>query len=351
MRRLLVAGAVGVVAAGGGTAAFTALGSDEGHATHKATSSYATAVITRGDLVDTTSVSGTLTYNGSRSVSCGAGGVVTWTPVVGATVSRGETLLKVADKPVTLMYGRLPVYRTLKAGMSKGPDVRQLESNLAALGYGDALTVDDTFTAATTQAIKDWQADRGLAKTGVIDASQVVFQRGAIRIKEVKAAVGAQSQPGQPALTVTETTRRVHVDLDATKQDLARKGAQATIELPGGSDVKGHISSVGSVAKTSGSGDNQTTTIDVDLTIDGGKTGKLDQAPVTVDLESERSKNVLSVPIEALLALREGGFAIQVVENGTARTVGVTTGMYGGGRVEISGAGLSAGLKVEVPAT
>ena len=351
MRRLLVAGAAGVVAVGGGTAAFTVLSSEDGHAAPKPTASYTTAEITRGDLVDTTSVSGTLTYNDSRSLSCGANGIVTWAPAVGGTVSRGQTLLKVGNKPVTLMYGTLPVYRTLQSGVSKGPDVRQLERNLAALGYGGSLTVDDTFTSATATAIKQWQADRGLAKTGAIDASQVVFQPGAVRVKEVKSAVGSRSQTGQAALTVSDTTRRVHVDLDAGKQDLARKGAEATIELPGGTHVQGHISSVGSVAVTSGSGDNKTTTIDVDITIDGGKTGKLDQAPVTVDLESERRKNVLSVPVEALLALREGGFAVQAVQNGTVRVIGVTTGTYGGGRVEISGAGLTEGMKVEVPAT
>lgn len=350
MRRLLVAGAAGVVAVGGGTAAFLTASSEEGHATPKPTATYSTAGITRGDLVDTTSVSGTLVYNGSRSVSCGATGVVTWTPSLGSTVSRGKPLLKVVNRPVILFYGKLPVYRTLKAGVSKGPDVRQLESNLSALGYGD-LTVDDTFTAATTAAIKEWQDDNGLAKTGAIDASQIVYQRGAVRVKEVKTGVGSQSQTGQPALTVTDTTRRVHVDLDATKQDLARKGGAATIELPGGDSVKGHISSVGNVAVTSGSGDDKTTTIDVDITIDGGKTGKLDQAPVTVDLESDRRKNVLSVPVEALLALREGGFAVQVVENGAVRLAAVTTGMYAGGRVEVTGDGLTTGMKVEVPAT
>lgn len=350
MRRLLFAGAAGVVVVGGGVAALTLADSKDGHATPKATASYSTADITRGDLVDTSSVDGTLTYNDSRSVSVGASGMVTWVPAIGKTVSRGDTLLKVDNKPVTLFYGRLPLYRTLKLGVAKGPDVKQLERNLAALGYGD-MTVDETFTAATAAAIKDWQSDRGLTKTGVIDASQVVYQPGAVRIKEVKSDVGSRAQPGQPAFTVSDTNRRVHVDLDASKQDLAKDGAACTVELPGGGAAKGHITSVGSVARTSGSGDDKTTTIDVDITLDDGTTGKLDQAPVTVDLESDRAKNVLSVPVEALLALREGGFAVQVVQNGAVHLVGVTTGLYGGGRVEIKGDGLSAGMKVEVPAT
>jgi multidrug efflux pump subunit AcrA (membrane-fusion protein) len=351
MRRLLFAGTAGVVVVGGGVAAMTLGSSGDGNASPKPTASYSTAEITRGDLVDTSSVDGTLTYNDSRSLSIGATGMVTWVPALGKVVTRGKTLLKVDNKPVTLFYGKLPLYRALKLGVAKGPDVKQLESNLAALGYGDSMTVDDTFTAATAAAIKDWQDDRGLAKTGMVDASQVVYQRGAIRIKEDKVSVGTRTSPGQPAFTVTDTDRRVHVDLDASKQDLAKEGAACTVELPGGDSVKGHITSVGSVATTSGSGEDKTTTIDVDITVDGGKTGKLDQAPVTVDLESDRAKNVLSVPVEALLALREGGFAVQVVQNGAVRLVAVTTGLYGGGRVEVKGDGLSEGMKVEVPST
>ncbi|WP_243708481.1 hypothetical protein [Actinomadura sp. GC306] len=66
-------------------------------------------------------------------------------------------------------------------------------------------------------------------------------------------------------------------------------------------------------------------------------------------LESERRKGVLSVPVEALLALREGGFGVEVVDGAGRRLVPVDVGAFGGGRVEVAG-GVREGMKVGVPA-
>ncbi|MDN3356460.1 peptidoglycan-binding protein [Actinomadura sp. DC4] len=350
-RGYVVAAGVLAVAVGGGTTVFLVFqGGDSKASAQRNALPAATASIARGDVVDTESVDGKLTYSGERSLSTGASGVVTWAPEEGATIRRGKSLIKVGDKPVALMYGSLPLYRTLSEGVGDGRDVKQLEKNLKALGYGDGMTVDDEFTDVTAEAVEDWQDDMGLSETGSVDASQVVFEPGAVRVNEVKAEVGDRLGAGRPALTVTGTERVVHVDLDATKQRLAEKGAAATVEMPDGEQVQGRIEKVGTVAKASGSADqnNDKSTIDVDISIPAEGAGGLDQAPVTVDLRRDRSKNVLSVPVEALLALREGGFGVEVVEGGTSRIVAVRTGTFGAGRVEITGAGLREGMKVGV---
>jgi peptidoglycan hydrolase-like protein with peptidoglycan-binding domain len=311
----------------------------------------ATAPITRQDLVDTKTVDGSLTYSGERRLSADASGTVTWVAAEGAVIRRGRPLLKVDRRPVVLMYGKLPLYRELRQGVSDGPDVEQLKRNLKALGYGGYLTVDDHFSYATSLAVKEWQHDRGLPETGQVDASQVVFLPGVVRVTDAVAAVGDKIGPGRQVLTVSGIRRLVHVDLDTADQSLARTGAKVTVELPGGESVTGKITSVGAVAKSSGSGQDASTTIDIDITLSKTPKTKLDQAPVQVEMESERHKNVLAVPVEALLALREGGFGVEVVEGGSTRIVTVETGAFGGGKVEISGAGLSEGMKVEVPAT
>ncbi|WP_067635831.1 peptidoglycan-binding protein [Actinomadura latina] len=344
MRRVLVVGSVAVVVvAGGGSVLAWTAGGGEAAAGHPAR--LATAVVSRGDLVDTETVDGKLTYDDVRQVWTGAAGVVTWAPEQGAEVRRGGTLLKVAGEPVTLMYGGSPMYRTLRSGES-GTDVRRLEENLRALGY-DGMAVDDEFTGATEAAVREWQDDRGLAETGAVDSSQVVFLSGAVRIREVKAPEGKRVGQGQPVLTVAGTKRVVHVDLDADKQDLAKKGAGVSVELPGGKAVKGEIIEISGVAESTGSGQDKKTTVDVDISIGDAGTGRLDEAPVSVELESERRKNVLSVPVEALLALREGGFGVEVVDGGR-RLVPVEVGAFGGGRVEITG--VREGAKVGVPA-
>lgn len=349
-RYLIVVGPLVVVAVGA-TAAVVINGKNAAPAGRASTVPTATAAITRGDVVDTESVDGSLTYAHSRTITAGGAGVVTSAPAEGATITRGKPLYKVDNKPVVLMYGALPLYRTLGEGVDDGPDVRQLERNLKALGYGDGMTVDKHFTSATATAVKDWQDDMGLPETGRVDASQVVFESGAVRISDVKAPVGQQVGPGRPVLTVSDTRSIVHVDLDAAKQSIARKGAAVKVELPNGRVVTGRITSVGTVAKTTGSQDQQTTTIGVDITLNTKKTGNLDQAPVTVDMESDRAKDVLSVPIEALLGLREGGFGVEVVEGTTSRIVPVRIGTFGSGRVEVTGAGLREGMRVGVPAS
>jgi hypothetical protein len=78
--------------------------------------------------------------------------------------------------------------------------------------------------------------------------------------------------------------------------------------------------------------------------------GGLDQAPVTVNIVSARASGVLAVPISALVALAGGGYAVQVITGGTAHLTGVHTGLFSSSLVQVSGPGLRAGLRVEVPA-
>lgn len=346
-RAFLMAAVLVVIVAGAATAALT-LKKDDASAGKAEETAIATAPVTRGDVVETESVDGKLTYVGERTIPATANGVVTWVPSEGTTITRGKPLLKVDNKPVTLMYGSLPLYRTLKEGI-EGADVKALESNLKALGYGDYITVDKEFTSATARAVKEWQDDLGLAETGTVDASQVVFESGPLRVSEVGVEKGGRAGAGAKALTVTGTEPTVHVDLDAAKQNMAKEGATVGVILPDGKEVKGKITSVGKVAKAGK--EEGKSTIDVDIELSAKESGSIDQAPVTVKLESERAKAVLSVPIEALLALREGGFGVEVVKGTEKHIVPVKTGTYGGGRVEISGSGIGEGTKVEVPSS
>jgi multidrug efflux pump subunit AcrA (membrane-fusion protein) len=77
--------------------------------------------------------------------------------------------------------------------------------------------------------------------------------------------------------------------------------------------------------------------------------GSLDAAPVDVDFVSSKREDVLAVPVVALLALPNGGFGLEVVEGAATRIVPVRTGMFTAGRVEVSGQGIAAGMRVGVP--
>ncbi|MCY0924086.1 MULTISPECIES: efflux RND transporter periplasmic adaptor subunit [unclassified Streptomyces] len=302
--------------------------------------------VTRGTLVNSKQVDGTLGFKGSTSVNGRLAGTVTGLPGVGSTVSRGEQLYGVDGKPVILLYGSSPAYRDMKSG-DKGEDVRQLEENLQALGYS-GFTVDEEFTDLTAQAVKRWQKALGVAQTGNVEDGRVVFVSGALRIGERKAPVGSAVQPGAPVLTGTSSKRQVHVDLDIADRALVKEGGSATVTLPDGKTVKGTITGVGTTVKktpgVNGGADKSTIGVDIDL---DGDVGDITEAPVTVGLQSEKKENVLTVPITALLALSEGGYGVEVIgADGKSTVVAVKLGMFANGRVEVSGSGLAAGATV-----
>jgi peptidoglycan hydrolase-like protein with peptidoglycan-binding domain len=344
VKRALIAAGAGILLVAAGTVAAVGFGGRD--AAPAATSNLppATAKVTRTTLTQTEQVSGTLGYGSTATLTARGSGTVTWLPAAGTTVSRGQAVYRADDKPVPLIYGTLPLYRQLAPGTS-GPDVAELEQNLSALGY-TGFTVDDKYTSSTATAVRKWQKTLGLTETGTVDPAQVVLAPDAIRVTSLHVAAGAPA--GGALLDYSGTTRTVAVDLDVSKQGLVKQGIAATVTLPSGSTVAGTVSSVGTVATAGANGGSAT--IPVTITIaDQSKLGTLDGAPVDVTLVSAQATNVLSVPVAALVALAEGGYGVQVVERSSAHYVAVKTGMFAGGRVEVSGDGITAGTVVGMP--
>ncbi len=79
--------------------------------------------------------------------------------------------------------------------------------------------------------------------------------------------------------------------------------------------------------------------------------GHLDQAPVTVSIVSASAHGVLAVPVSALVALAGGGYAVEVEQGRSLHLVAVHTGLFGQTLVQVTGAGLRPGMRVEVPAS
>ncbi|MFF8607775.1 peptidoglycan-binding protein [Streptomyces sp. NPDC015346] len=355
-RRGLVAAVVAIIAVAGAGAAVTALGAPEkervsatGADSGRASGlPPATTPLTRGDLSDSSQQDGTLGHLGERKINAGPAGTLNWIAPTGSTVERDERLYEVDGRPVRLMYGAEPMYRTLKTG-DEGKDVRQLEENLAALGY-TGFTVDEEFTAKTAEAVKRWQKSHDLKRTGTVGTDAIAFAGSAVRVKEAGAALGDQVGPGRPVLTVTGSERVVRFKIPVADAGLAKPGTRVSVQLPDGTRAPGKVSSAGKTASAGDDPQDRTPKIDVTVSFDAPeKVQGLDQSPVTVDLTGETRRNVLSVPVNALLALPGGGFGVQVVEDGKARDVAVELGMFGQGRVEISGEGLREGMKIGVP--
>jgi len=355
VRRLAGAGAAGVVLCGAAWWSGARAGNGNGDQTGGGEVATTTAAVTRRDLRATEEVDGTLGYGETRTVANGRDGTITDLPTEGEVVTRGRALYRVDGRPVPLLYGRLPAWRELSVGVDDGPDVRQLERNLVALGYDPdrAVTVDDHFTWATRAAVRRWQEVLGLEESGTVRPGDAVWQPGPVRVGKAKAAVGDAARPGSPVLEVTDTTRQVTIDLDASRQPYVKAGDRVDLELPGGRTTTGRVRSVGKVATVppaDGGGDG-TPTVELVVSLDDpGASGRLDQAPVDAAITTEVREDVLAVPVTALLALAEGGYAVEVERGGTRTLVGVETGLFADGQVEVAGGGLRAGDRVVVPA-
>lgn len=321
----------------------------------------ATVPVARTTLVETRTVAGTLDYGEPVPISLtGTGtpgsGTLTWIAPAGSTVARGEPLFRVDEQPVVALYGPVPMYRALEEG-AEGADVRQLQENLAELGYS-GFSVNGVYTQATARAVRAWQADLGLPVTGIVELGQVVFLPGPVRIAGHLARVG-DAVRGAPLLSYTGLERLVTVELRVTDRALAVEGQAVTVTVPGVGAVEGEISAVSTVLTAQGGtgaapGSTGSSTSDVRLEVtvtiaDQGALGTLDAAPVDVGFASEAREDVLAVPVAALLALAEGGYGVEVVDGDATRIVPVRTGMFAAGRVEISGEGIAEGVLVGAP--
>lgn len=344
-RRLLTAaGALaGLAAIGTAGSVFLA---DRGSAEDRPTSKPpATVPVTRVTLSQTQTFDGTVGFGPPISLGSRQPGIVTYLPPVGKLLERGAAAFRVDEQPMIILYGVLPAYRPLTVG-STGLDVRQLEENLRALGHTRS-RADDRFTADTGSAVKRLQKAFGLPQTGALEPGRIVFTPGPLRVAEHKVRVG--DEVAAAVLTVTGTEHVVAADLDAKYQSLAKQGAAVTVRLPGGTSTPGVLTEVGSVGTVGEAGG--TPKIKLSVTVaDQRAFADYQQGPVQVTLLAKEKKDVLAVPIAALLALTAGGYGVEVVDASGGRVVPVQIGMFAAGKVEISGTGIGEGVTVAVPA-
>jgi hypothetical protein len=317
------------------------------------------ATVVQRSLSSQTQVSGTLGYTGSYSVVNQVPGLVTALPAVGTVVREGQTLYAVNGAPVVLLYGSTPAYRTLVEGMS-GADVRELNTDLVALGYAARSVLNPTsdyFDGPTHLALEKLQAHLGETQSGQLTLGQAVFLPSAARITGVRATLGAPAPPGAAILQASSTIRQVTVALDPAQQSQVKVGDRVTITLPDNQTTPGRVVSIGTVATappSNGGGSGGPPTIEVDITpLDPAATGRLEQAPVQVSITTASVTRALVVPVNALLALASGGYAVETVgKHNTHHLVPATLGLFddADGLVQVTGPGLAAGQHVVVPA-
>jgi hypothetical protein len=319
----------------------------------------ATATVVRQNLAATTPVPATLGYTGSYSVTGQGGGTLTWLPAPGQIISQGQTVYQTGNgSPVVLLYGTVPDWRAMSDGLT-GADVAELNHDLVALGDAGSAEVAaagwNYFSWATAAGVQRLEEHLTVSSpAGSLSLGQVVFEPGAIRVTQVTGSLGGPASG--PVLQATSSEHVVTIALDVSAESQVVAGDAVSVTLPDGTTTPGEVSTVGTVATTSVSqqGQNATATIPVTVTLsDPSAAGRLDQAPVTVNITTTTARDVLAVPVTALLARSPGGYVVEVAGPGRARRyVPVTPGIFddASGLVQVTGA-LTPGQRVVVAAS
>jgi hypothetical protein len=368
--RTLTAVIGGVLALGGVAYIVHARTPQNAHPVPVATAEVATAPVVRTNLSDYWTESGTVGYRKQRTLRGVEAGVLTWLPRPGTTIARGGTLYRVGDRPVVLFYGSSPMFRDLDRVGTVGRDVKVLAENLRAIGYrigdqpapGTSVTVQDgpkpdyqtvvtaqdaVFTPALKDAVKRWQAATGVRPaTGTVTLGDILVLPGAVRAGAAAAQLGDDATGN--LMAISDQAKAVSVEIDASRADDLRAGQPVRITLPDSSTSGGTISSVSSYVQPGqpDGGDPSTDGPKVQVVIAVDKAAAIrdiSSADVDVRFTGTTEHHVLAVPVGALLALSGGGYGVQI--SGGALTA-VKVGLFADGLVQVTGQGITAGLRV-----
>jgi peptidoglycan hydrolase-like protein with peptidoglycan-binding domain len=322
-----------------------------------------TGTVERGRLSDMVSEYGILTYrarpDGSPfAVINQARGTYTKLPTAGGKIGCGGVLYRVDDRPVLLLCGSTPAYRSLSQGAS-GPDVAELNANLVNLGYATRGRLDPSsghFGSETASALEKLQSKLGDDQTGSLDLGQAIFLPDPVRIATVTGELGGTAQPGAHVLDATSGTLEVQLALDPSQQGEVKKGDRAQITLPDNTAVTGKVDRLGRVVQVPAGQDNNAggATIPAFISLDHPEQARgLDKAPVQVNITTKGVESALNVPVTAIVGRSGGGYAVEVVRaDGRRELVAVKLGLFdsAGGRVQVEG-DLRVGDRVVVPSS
>lgn len=336
-----------------------------------------TASVELRDLATFVEFDGTLGFSQSQGVVAGLSGTVTAIADSGDKLSRGAVIYEVDTQPIVLLYGEFPTWRDLDTDSEDGRDILQLEANLWALGYtvdiddgkGAYLTVDGNYDWATALAVQLWETDLGLEDPdGDFDSDLVLYLPGEIRVDD-PTPLGTVSRSGTAILTATVSlevldqvdaelavvsgqtlfsTEQVTLEVATDEQDEFTQNKEVEIELSDGRFARGIVAEVSEVARRVGNGPNAQLLIDVEIEVTKIPDGGLLEGPVIIRLIDEAAFGVTAVPVRALVALAEGGYAVEIRSNGTDRLTGIEIGLFADGWVEVIG-DLKPGDEVLVP--
>jgi len=234
-----------------------------------------------------------------------------------------------------------------------GIDILQLEQALVDLGFdaGGTLAADGTYTLETYQAVLAFQAATGLEPDGILDLGEVIFLPGAVRVTDQLTTKGSNLGPDTPILGISLSEKVVYMALPADDQGVLAVGDAVTVEMPDNTLVPATVVFISQIA-ISGQNEWDPAWFEVRIALDDPSVASgLDEAPVDVIIVSDSVTDVMAIPVSALVALLEGGYAVEVdTGNGQVALIAVEVGFFSSyNLIEITSGDLELGDQVVVP--
>ena len=298
------------------------------------------------------------------------GGAITAVSAAGSPVTTGTVLFWHNGHPVVAIEGDASttpaLTRDLTTDADNGVDVKLLEAMLVAGGFDPdgTVVIDDEFDDATAAAVQRWWASLGVTA----DAADITVPAGSFVVVPGGLFTGTSlvadgTVPAGDAIVLELTTAAREVTTSAPiGDDTFALGATIDVEFPDGTVSTGTVIDVGTVAVNADNVPGSTPTVDITLHVADipATVDDFVQIPVTLRVIAEEVKDAFVVPVSALVALAEGGYALEITTGSDASSTAGTTaaptsliavepGLFADGFVSITGEQVKAGLQVVVP--
>ena len=189
-----------------------------------------TVKISKGDLAKKEEYNGTLSQVDKAVLNSSITGVITYLPEEGTVINYGQVLYAVDNKPVILLEGSTPFYRTLDLTSDDGPDIKQVEEGLISLGYAEEdFVADEKFDEITSSMLNKLYIDYKIETKSEITPSEQV----AINAKknEIEAIEDTISSGGTTLAQVNDKKKKLDdAKESATEESTAWKAADTSIK-------------------------------------------------------------------------------------------------------------------------
>ena len=189
-----------------------------------------TVKISKGDLAKKEEYNGTLSQVDKAVLNSSITGVITYLPEEGTVINFGQVLYAVDNKPVILLEGSTPFYRTLDLTSDDGPDIKQVEEGLISLGYAEEdFVADEKFDEVTSSMLYKLYIDYKIETNSEITPSEQV----AINDKknEIEAIEDTISSGGTTLAQVNDKKKKLDdANETATEESTAWKAADNLVK-------------------------------------------------------------------------------------------------------------------------